>query len=121
MRRLIWAFALILLMTACRTLAPVPSPTVTPAETLSLPPEATATASATPLPTLAPTPLAPRALADQAEALLDPFDGDVMVLDGATVYTIEATVEFDGTASIATIDGTARIRYTHKGPDLLDD
>jgi hypothetical protein len=121
MRKMIWPLALIWLLTACQTLAPLPPATATPASTRTLPPEDTPMASATALPTLDSTPSAPLSVAGQAAALLEAFDQDVSVLDDGTVYTIEAKVDFDGQASVATIDGTARIRYTHNGSEPLAD
>ncbi len=123
MRRLLCLSLLIaVLSTAC---GPVGDGPGTPAATrTSLPrvlppthspePSPTAGASATPWPTLAPTPTVdPAQDSQQAAALRGEFAADLDLFPAATRYWIELSVDFDPAESDARLNGQARIRYTN--------
>lgn len=90
------------------------------AGTRGLPPESTATPSATPPPTFAPTAtLAADFTAVQAAALREEFQSDAQILNDRTHYSIDARVEFDTVEQTATIVGAQRVRYHNRGENRI--
>ena len=107
-------------MLACSRL-PFGQPTTSPSDEPPPPTAApTLTGTPSPLPTLESTPVS-AALTDQRAAMLQAFAADVDLLAQVTAYSIEADVEFDGSASSAVIEGVVRIVYPHAGSGQLED
>lgn len=122
MRKVGLALIVAILLPSC-TGFPWPSPVEPPGRlvpTATTTPAPTPDATATPLPTMPATPRAPFDDFEEHEAaLLSDFAADVEVLDGATAYQIEASVDYERGSAQAEIDGRARILYTNPGPDSV--
>lgn len=128
MRRSLAFMAVVLLIVACGpTVAPAPSTpsaggvagTSTPRD---LPPQFTPTPSPTFLPTMAPTPGAADDTATAQRPALRAGFQDVLGHDpGWTRYDIQARVSLDSATEQAKISGVARIQYTHRAPEPIQD
>lgn len=114
--RLLFSLPLLVGLVAC---APsTPTPTATPTRT----PTATHTPqpSATPLPTLEPTPPA-GPLDRQQQAMRPDFVSDATSQPQATRYWIELEIEFEPQGERAGLLGLARIQYTNRSDQELNE